>query len=182
MYTELSQCGHGLAGFEGSSFQLGHGLAGFEGLRYQNGHGLAGFEGSQYQLGSGAFGTIIKYGKPILKYLARKALEFVGNVASDTVAGEPIKESAKKRLKQSALDITEKGGEEVENLTKKGVKKAMKFIAQRGSGRRRTKKAVLCVKVRKPSKKRNVKRSRGRPRKYKRRTRRVTKTQFDFLQ
>ena len=185
MFTD-TQCGHGVCGYDGFEFQSGHGLAGFEGLQYQNGHGLAGFDGTQFQYGNGAFGTIAKYAKPILKYLGRKALELVGGVANDVVSGDTIKESAKKRIKQTALDVTERGGEELQNLTKKGLQKTMKFIAQRGSGkRRRRRKTVLCVKVKKAGLKRRrlVKRYRGRPRKHKRPSRnRKSKTQFDFLQ
>lgn len=165
--------------------QCGHGLAGFEGLQYQKGHGLTGFEGVRYQKGYGLWGTLFNFAKPILKFLGTKAMEWVGGVASDYVSGEPIKESVKKRLKQTALDITEKGGEEAQELTKRGITKAMKFIAQRGSGKKRRRKSVACVKIKKrrvTKKKRPVgrPRTRGRPRKYKRTSRKTSS--FDFLQ
>ena len=177
MFIDKCQCGHGMQELD---YQFGHGLAGFTGYDYQRGHGLTGFTGDEYQLGHGPFGPILKFAKPILKYLGRKALEWMGGVATDVVAGDDIKESAKRRLKQTALDITEKGGEQVQNLTQEGVKKAMKFIAQRGSGKRR-KRAIVCV----PVKKRKITRKRKatkRPRRYKRRAYKKKSKQFDFLQ
>ena len=171
MHFEDCQCGHGLAGFAGSQYQRGHGLTGFEGLRYQKGHGL--------------WGNLLSLAKPALKYLGHKALEWIGGVTSDVLGGESIKESAKKRLRSSALDIAEKSGEEVQELTKKGIAKAMKFIAQRGSGKQRKRRKVVCVKPkRKVTKKRKVGRpkAKGRPRKYKRRKTSASTSKFDFLQ
>ena len=171
MQFESCQCGHGLAGFDGVQFQQGHGLTGFEGVRYQKGYGL--------------WGSLFKLLKPALKFLGRQALGVAGGVATDVLAGTAIKESAKNRLKNSALEIAEKGGEKAQALTQKGINKAMTYIKQKGSGRRRRR--VVCAKLKRKTKSGKAKKrqvgktkKRGRPRKYKKRT--SAKKQFDFLQ
>ena len=176
MDFELCQCGHGLTGFEGNDFQRGHGLTGFEGLRFQKGHGL--------------WSNLFRFIKPAFKWIGKRALETGVGVATDVLAGDNLKESARKHLKTQAQNVVEKATDKSKELADKLTVKAMKFIKQKGKGRRRRRakrKAPVLRRVGRPrklgrKKTKNVQcKRRRRRRTTKRRTSRATES-FDFLQ
>ena len=174
MQFEHCQCGHGLAGFEGSTYQLGHGLTGFEGLRFQKGHGL--------------WANILKFVKPAIRWIGKRLFEAGTGVASDVLAGETIKESASKRLKATAKQVVDKTAEKAHHFAEKGLENAiMKFTKQKGSGKKnvkciRRKKAGRPRKVGRPCKNAKSRRKSVKGKIPKRRRRRTTEQAFDFLQ
>ena len=95
--------------------QAGSGIAGFSGIKYQRGHG---FFGKLFS------GTVL----PILKYLGKKALNTGVGIGSDYIAGENLKQSMKKRIKNTGFDIAD------DAYTK------LQSYKQKGSGRRRKRK------------------------------------------
>jgi hypothetical protein len=84
--------------------QAGNGLPYYQGSPYQRGYGLG-----------GVFRNIFKWIMPIVKEHALPVAKSVGkellrtatNVAQDTLSGEDLKHSAKKRLKESFKNISE---------------------------------------------------------------------------
>jgi hypothetical protein len=92
--------------------QAGTGISGFQGVRYQRGHGF---------ISNLWLGTL----SPLLKYLGKKAVGVGGNMYDDFRKGEDIKESAKKRLRGAAAELTQDAIERIGRF------------AQTGKGRRR---------------------------------------------
>lgn len=85
--------------------QAGSGLPYFQGSLYQKGYGLGGI-----------FRRIFKYIMPIVRENALPAVKTVGrellksaaNVVNDSLSGENLKTSAKKRLSESIKNISDK--------------------------------------------------------------------------
>lgn len=95
----------------GDGCQCGHGLAGFEGVRYQKGFGLL----------SSLFSKVLPYLKKFGSYIGKHLLNYGTDVASDVVLdGKPIKESAKRRLKETASKVTTDGMEKLQSLLQNG--------------------------------------------------------------
>ena len=115
--------------------QCGHGLAGFEGVRYQKGFGLL----------SSLFSKALPYLKQFGSYIGKNLLSLGSNMASDIVEGKPIKESAKKRLKQTASTVVNDGMTKIQSLLQEGKGRSR---AQIGLGKkRRITKPVIKKKV-----------------------------------
>ena len=108
----------------------------------QAGTGLAGYQGVRYQKGHGFFGRILsKAVYPLLRFLGKQAVGTAANIASDVILNkQDLKESANKRLKETAEDIT-----------REGVSKAKSFL-QGGEGRKRRKVALIKKKKKKSTK------------------------------
>lgn len=107
----------------------------------QAGTGIT-YQGVRYQRGHGFFGRILsKAIYPLLRFMGKQALGTAANIASDVILDKQnFKESAKKRLNETAEDIT-----------KEGVKKVKTFV-QDGSGERKRKRSKIVKKVNKKRK------------------------------
>lgn len=66
----------------------------------QKGSGLAYYQGMRYQKGHGFFGRIFKSTLlPILKYFGKQALDTGADIVKDSLSGQDIKTSVKRRVK-----------------------------------------------------------------------------------
>ena len=93
------------------------------------------FRGSSYQRGHG-FGNVFKKlfrwivpivkenVKPIVKRVGREAVKTAVNIASDTLEGQNLKESAQKRIIESIKNISGQSGDGVSRT--KGYKRKRK--------------------------------------------------------
>ena len=133
--------------------QAGSGIGGFSGVRYQRGHGFFG------RLISGGIGPILK---KIFPYVKNLAMDTGLNIAEDVLDGNNLKESAKRRFKESGI-----------NMVKDGITQVKKM---KGSGYKRRKKRSAPIKRTKRKFKRKGKRKTRR--KYKRRTRKLKAINF----
>lgn len=88
---------------------------------YQAGSGLEGFAGYKYQRGHGFFGNIFRnILKPLGIYLGKQALSTGIDVGKDLLQGENIKESLKKRGKQTAKRVLDDSYERATDMFQKG--------------------------------------------------------------
>lgn len=105
----------------------------------QAGSGLPSFAGVRYQRGSGFWGTLFSRAiLPAVKFLGKKALSTGVNVATDVLGGEKLKESLKKRARESGKE-----------LANKGISRAKTYL-QTGKGLKRKK--TIKVKAKKRQK------------------------------
>lgn len=101
----------------------------------QAGSGLAGFRGVRYQRGRGFFGRLLSGAVfPLLRFLGKNVLKTGTNVASDLLQSddfsiENIKDIAKNRAKEGAVEAFKDG-----------------FRRMRGKGKRRKRITKRCVK------------------------------------
>jgi hypothetical protein len=77
-----------------------------------------------YGLGWGStLKNLFNFAKPLFtqgaKYLGKKAVDTVANIASDAIAGENIKESAKRRITDTGEEIYAKAPEAISRLVSK---------------------------------------------------------------
>jgi len=114
----------------------------------QAGNGIPGFEGIRYQRGGGFFGKLLSSAiYPLLRFMGRKALKTGVNIAEDVLGGENIKSSAKRRAKDTGIELAETA-----------LGKAHSFLTQRGKGVRR--KRIMAKRKAKKRGRRKTKRSR----------------------
>lgn len=145
--------------------QCGNGLAGFEGVRYQKGFGLL----------SSLFSKALPYLKKFGSYIGKNLLNLGSGVASDIVEGKPIKESAKKRLKQTASTVVSDGMTKIQSLLQEGKGRERRQI---GLGKKRTKNRIVNKKKKLGLKKKTCpknKKKKSCPKKKKRKTCRKVK-------
>ena len=127
-----------MLGDDFSECQCGHGLAGFEGVRYQKGFGLL----------SNLFTKALPYLKTFGSYIGKHLLNLGSDVLTDVVKeGKPIKESAKRRLKETASSVTSDGMNKLQALLQNGNGRKR----QTGSGKRRKTKRVTNRVIKKKS-------------------------------
>lgn len=136
--------------------QIGRGI--YEGPLWQDGGAIRGYAGKDYQYGSGlgSFGrTLMRWAVPILKYLGSEGLQAGVNVGNDILAGQDVKDSIKRRAKESGTKIA---ADAVGAVTKK----------LRGSGMARKRRRKMPRRINKKSrgvkKRRTVRRRRTRRR------------------
>ena len=86
--------------------QAGTGNVSFSGVRYQRGNGFLGRW----------FGKALTKLLPVLKYVGKQGLKTAINVGSDVLAGETLKESGSKRIKETAKEVLEDGVKKIESL------------------------------------------------------------------
>ena len=103
------------------------------------------FRGSSYQKGYG-FGDVFKRffkwivpivrenAKPIVKRVGREALKTAVNIANDTIGGDSIKESAKKRITESLSNITSQSGNGMVKNNKKVYKRKRSLSKNKSLG------------------------------------------------
>lgn len=142
--------------------QSGSGV--YEGPLWQEGGAIRGFAGREFQYGNGlgSFGrTLFRWAKPLLKYLGRETLKTGVNIGTDVLAGEDIKESVKRRAKESGSQIaTDAAAAVKKKLSGRGRKKPM--ARRRRSSRKGNKRPVIRRKRtvrRKRSSRRRVKKA-----------------------
>lgn len=134
-----------------SECQCGNGLAGFEGVRYQKGFGLL----------SSLFAKALPYLKTFGSYIGKNLLNLGSNFASDIAEGKPIKESAKKRLKQTASKVVGDSMTKIQSLLQDGKgrkKRSIGIKKKKPKPKRPLKKKNACPKKKKPKVCRKVKR------------------------
>ena len=90
------------------------GSLGFTGLPYQRGYGLGSFF-------RGIFRNILPVAKTALKTVGKQALTTGAQIASDVVAGEDIKKSAKKRGRAAASNLLRKAATKLQKGRGLGV-------------------------------------------------------------
>jgi hypothetical protein len=64
------------------------------------------YRGRAFQRGYGWFGRVIqRYGIPLLKYIGKQAFKAGKDIVSDVATGQNLKESAKRRIKETGKEI-----------------------------------------------------------------------------
>ena len=130
-----------MLGDEFSDCQCGHGLAGFEGVRYQKGFGLL----------SSLFSKELPYLKSFGSYIGKHLLNLGSNVVTDVIKeGKPIKESAKRRFKQTASSVATDSMNKLQTLLQDGNGRKKR---QTGFGKRRKTSKKIIKKKSCPKKK-----------------------------
>lgn len=116
----------------------------FSGPLWQEGGAIRGFSGPEWQVGGGFnFGRFLwKHSKPLLGFLSKQALRTGVEIGQDVLSGENVKESAKKRLKETGKAIANKA-----------IDKAKEKIAGAGSGIKRKRLMPNGIRKRRRSKK-----------------------------
>jgi hypothetical protein len=114
----------------------------YRGVLYQRGFGnrFTYDYDELYGLGWGStLKSLFNFAKPLFKqgakYLGRKAVDTVANIATDAISGENIKESAKRRIADTGEEIFAKAPEAITQLINK--RPAAKTKAPRGRYKRR---------------------------------------------
>lgn len=148
----------------------------------QAGTGASVYRGVRFQRGHGFFGRLIKGAAlPILKYLSRAFLSTGIDVAKDALGGENVKESAKRRFKETGKRVANEGLEKAQSLLQKGSgkkkKRASKTSPKKSKKRKPTSKRT---KPRKPRKRANIRQTKTVKRKG-RKAQRKSSTKLAFL-
>lgn len=119
----------------------------YEGPLWQSGGAIRGYAGRDIQYGSGlrSFGrAIMRYAKPILKYLGQQGLKTGVSIGSDVLSGNDVQESIKTRMKESGAAIIDDTAAVVKKkLTGRGMARRRRTYRKKtnkkaSTGRRRT--------------------------------------------
>lgn len=110
---------------------------------WQEGGAIRGFAGREMQYGNGlgTFGrTLLRWAKPILKYLGREGLKTGVNIGQDLLENRDIKESVSERMKESGAQIaTDAVAAVKKKLTGRGRKSRKGRKKKKMARKRRTK-------------------------------------------
>lgn len=107
----------------------------------QAGSGLQGFTGAKYQHGRGFMGRLFRSTiLPALKFLGKRGLKTGADLATDVLAGEDFKVSAKKRLKETGLDVLDAAASSAKKKMTGGRKKRKKAAKKTDSTPKKKKK------------------------------------------
>lgn len=120
--------------------QSGSGV--YAGPLWQEGGAIRGFAGRDYQYGKGlgSFGrTLLRWARPLLKYLGNEGLKTGVNIGKDILSGTDIKEAVTNRAKETGSKIVGDTAEAVQRkLSGKGMARRKKTIKGRVVRKRRT--------------------------------------------
>ena len=95
----------------------------------QAGNGITGFKGYRFQKGHGFFGRMLKsFAKPLLGYLGKRAWDTGMNIVDDTLRGENIKTSGKRRFRETVRAM---GSDARRKIFERG---GPRLLDQEGSG------------------------------------------------
>ena len=117
----------------------------------QSGTGIGGFAGMRYQKGDGFFGrmltgAVLPLVKKVLPFLGKTAWNTGVEIARDVSQGQKFKESAKRRLRETASDLESRAMAKVRDITGSGRKRrritANTFPKKKTNTKRRRKKSA----------------------------------------
>ncbi len=115
--------------------QVGQGIPVFEGTNLQRGYGLGGILG-------GLLRSAVPLLKQGVKSLGKQALKTGMNIAQDALAGQSIKTSAKRRLKETGANL---GRQAVRKMSGGGIKRRRRNSNRQNTIKRKRKQGTRVI-------------------------------------
>lgn len=99
----------------------------FRGASFQKGYGLG---GAFRRFFSWFIPLIKEHALPVVKTIGKEVVNGVANIASDTINGEDLEDSTKKRIKETFMKLNQsgKGYKRKRNLKNKRLKKNHRLV------------------------------------------------------